>query len=192
MISSTNLKVKAQEFLKPLAENLGSLGISPNSITVLGFLLSLLSAVAIGAGEILIGAVLFGLSGLCDTLDGITARVLGKKSKFGAFLDSFLDRYSDFFPLAGMCHLAHAKGDTLLLTAALLTIAGSFATSYARARAEALGVECKVGLLERPERFFILFFALITAYLLPAVVVLAVLTNFTALQRLLCAARELS
>jgi CDP-diacylglycerol--glycerol-3-phosphate 3-phosphatidyltransferase len=192
MISSTNLKVKAQEFLKPLAENLGNVGISPNAITVSGFILSLLSALAIGSGEILAGALLFGLSGLCDTLDGILARVSGKKSRFGAFLDSFLDRYSDFFPLAGICHFAHTNGDSPLLLATLLTIAGSYATSYARARAEALGVECKVGLLERPERFFILLFALLTAYLFPALLLLAVLTNFTAAQRLICAARELS
>ncbi|WP_456419034.1 CDP-alcohol phosphatidyltransferase family protein [Thermovibrio sp.] len=175
-----------------MAENLGSVGISPNAVTVSGFILSLLSAFAIGSGEILAGALLFGLSGLCDTLDGILARVSGKKSRFGAFLDSFLDRYSDFFPLAGICHFAHTNGDSPLLLATLLTIAGSYATSYARARAEALGVECKVGLLERPERFFILLFALLTAYLFPALLLLAVLTNFTAAQRLICAARELS
>jgi CDP-diacylglycerol--glycerol-3-phosphate 3-phosphatidyltransferase len=76
--------------------------------------------------------------------------------------------------------------------ASLLTIAGSYATSYARARAEALGVECKVGLFERPERFFVLFGGLLTGLIFPAVAALAVLTNFTAFQRLICAARELS
>ncbi|WP_457680657.1 CDP-alcohol phosphatidyltransferase family protein [Thermovibrio sp.] len=192
MISSTDLKIKAQEFLKPVAQNLGSLGVSPNAITVLGFLLSLASGIMVGMGSVFTGALLFGLSGLCDTLDGITARVLNRKSRFGAFLDSFLDRYSDFFPLAGVCHLAHLNGDSLLLLGALLTIAGSFSTSYARARAEALGVDCKEGLLERPERFFILLFGLLFNYLFISIAVLALLTNFTALQRLICAARKLS
>ena len=192
MISSTNIKLKAQEFLRPVAEGLGSIGITPNAITVLGFLLSLSAGVAIGIGEVLTGALLFGLSGLCDTLDGIVARVNGKKSSFGAFLDSFLDRYSDFFPLAGLCHFAFLTDDSPLLVASLLTIAGSYATSYARARAEALGVECKVGLFERPERFFVLFGGLLTGLIFPAVAALAVLTNFTAFQRLICAARELS
>ena len=192
MISSTNIKAKTQELLRPLAQNLESIGVTPNAITFLGFILSLLSGILIGVGEVLSGALLFTLSGLCDTLDGILARVSGRKSPFGAFLDSFLDRYSDFFPLAGVCYFAHVNQDSLLLVLTLLTIAGSYATSYARARAESLGVDCKVGLVERPERFFILLFALFTGYLLPTLSVLAVLTNFTAFQRLMCAMRELS
>jgi phosphatidylglycerophosphate synthase len=191
MISSTSVKVKAQEFLKPIAESLNSLGVTPNAVTVLGFLLSLSSGLFLGAGELMGGALLFTLSGVCDTLDGILARVSGKKSKLGAFLDSFLDRYSDFFPLAGISYLAHTNQDSFLLVTSLLTLAGSFSTSYARARAEALGVECKVGLLERPERFFILLFGLFSGFIGLVMGVLAVLTNFTALQRLACAVKEL-
>jgi len=191
MISSTDLKERTQEILKPLAKSLGQMGISPNAITVLGFVLSLISGVLIATENLLAGTFLFLLSGLCDTFDGVVARITGKKSRLGAFLDSFLDRYADFFPLAGIAYLAHKGNDDLLLLLALLSIAGSFATSYARAKAEALGVECKVGLLERPERFFILLAGLATGYLAVATSILALLSNATAFQRLLCAVERL-
>ncbi len=191
MISSSSLKGKTQEILKPVAVSLNSVGVSPNFLTVLGFLFSVASGFFIAFGELQKGALLFALSGLCDTLDGIVARVCGRKSKFGAFLDSFLDRYSDFFPLAGICYLGHALNSEILFVSSLFSILGSFATSYARARAEALGVECKVGFFERPERFFTLLIALLSGYLALVVAVLALLTNFTALQRLVCAREEL-
>jgi phosphatidylglycerophosphate synthase len=191
MLSSTNIKVKIESFLKPLVESLAGIGITPNSITVAGFLFSLISALFIAVGNLLEASVFMLLSGACDALDGMVARISGKKSRFGAFLDSFLDRYSDFFPMAAVAYLAHKSGQELLLIFALLSIAGSFSTSYARARAEALGVECKVGILERPERFFLILLALVSGYLLPFFLFLALLSNLTALQRLFFVARRL-
>lgn len=192
MISSSSLKDKTQEVLKPVAVSLSSVGVSPNFLTVLGFLFSLVSGIFVAFGELQKGALFFALSGFCDTLDGIVARVCGKKSKFGAFLDSFLDRYSDFFPLAGLCYLGHSLNSELLLVSSLFSILGSFATSYARARAESLGVECKVGFFERPERFFALLIALLSGYVAVVIALFALLTNFTALQRLMCAKEELN
>ncbi|MEO2082986.1 MAG: CDP-alcohol phosphatidyltransferase family protein [Desulfurobacteriaceae bacterium] len=191
MISSTQLKNKTQEIFRPLAEVLGSFGVSPSLVTVLGFFFSVISAFFLVKGDFLNGTLFFVLSGLCDTFDGILARVTGRSSSLGAFLDSFLDRYSDFLPLAGIIFFAHYTGDDLLMLLVLLSILGSFATSYARARAESLGIECKVGLLERPERFFLVLFGLVTGFLTFAFLLMAILSNFTALQRLYCAFEKL-
>ena len=191
MLSSSNLKEKTQEFLKPFAENVGNLGISPNAVTLTGFILSALSGILLGAGNLFNGTVLLALSGACDVFDGILARTTKRTTKFGAFLDSFLDRYADFFPLAGLAYLGHSTGDELLFLGSLFSVAGSFSTSYARARAESLGVECKVGLLERPERVILLLLGLALGYPAETTVLLALLSNFTALQRLFCALEEL-
>ena len=191
MISSSQIKVKAQEFLRPVAEVIGSAGVSPNLVTVAGFFLSLISGLFIATDNLLLGTVFFLLAGICDMMDGIIARVTGKTSPFGAFLDSFLDRYADFFPLCGLTILGF-KGDNLLLVLfSLLSTVGAFATSYARARAESLGADCKSGLIERPERFFILLFALFSGLLVEVLFILAFLSNFTAFQRLICAAEKL-
>ena len=191
MLSSSELKEKTQEFLKPFAENLGNLGLSPNAVTVTGFFLSALSGVLLGLGNTLHGTVLLALAGACDVFDGVLARTTKSTSKFGAFLDSFLDRYADFFPLAGLLYYGHTVGDDLLLLGSLFSIAGSFATSYARARAESLGVECKVGVFERPERVILLLLGLLLGYPTETVLVLAVFSNFTAFQRFLCASERL-
>jgi phosphatidylglycerophosphate synthase len=124
-------------------------------------------------------------------MDGIIARVTGKTSPFGAFLDSFLDRYSDFFPLSGLIVFGFNEDNLPIVLLSLFSMVGAFATSYARARAESLGADCKSGLIERPERFFILLFAFISGLFVEVLSVLAVLSNLTALQRLICAAEKL-
>jgi len=191
MIGSTQIKFKVQSFLEPVARWFRYVGLTPNVITVSGFLFSLVSAALIVYGNLLLASVPYALSGLCDMLDGIAARVNGQGSRFGAFLDSFLDRYSDFFPFGAICFLSLARMDAYLLLFSLLSIVGSFSTSYARARAESLGVECRVGVIERPERFLIFLFLLISGYAVQVMFILAVLTNFTAFQRLLHVKRSL-
>jgi len=191
MLSSSQLKLKAQELLKPLAEAVSSTGISPNAVTVAGFFFSLVSGFSIATGSLNLGTAFFILSGICDMMDGIIARVTGKTSPFGAFLDSFLDRYSDFFPLSGLVVFGFEADNLSIVLLSLFSMMGAFATSYARARAESLGANCKFGLIERPERFFILLFALVSGLLTEILFILAVLSNFTAFQRLLCAAEKL-
>jgi len=191
MIGTAEVKSRAQEILKPVAEGLKSLGITPNLLTIAGFVLSLVSGVLICLGSLIGGALFFALSGLCDMLDGIVARTTNNTTKFGAFLDSFLDRYADFFPLAAIAFWAFKQQDSLLLWFSLLSLMGSFATSYARARAESLGADCKAALLERPERFVLILLALLTGYLNFFIGILAVLSNFTAVQRLVCAFKRL-
>lgn len=191
MLSSSNIKEKTQEFLKPVAENVGSWGITPNAVTLTGFILSAAAGVFLSLGDLLNGIILLALSGACDVFDGILARTSRKTTKFGAFLDSFLDRYADFFPLAGLLYYGHVTGNEPLLFGSLFSILGAFTTSYARARAESLGVECKVGVFERPERIIMLLLGLLLDYPTETTVLLALLSNFTAVQRLLCASERL-
>jgi len=191
MLSSSNLKEKTQEFLKPVAENVGSWGITPNAVTLTGFILSAAAGVFLGLGYLFNGTLLLALSGACDVFDGILARTSKKTTKFGAFLDSFLDRYADFFPLAGLLYYGHVTGNEPLLLGSLFSILGAFTTSYARARAESLGVECKVGVFERPERVILLLLGLLLGYPAETTLLLALLSNITAVQRLLCASERL-
>ncbi len=190
MISSTGIKEKTQEILKPFAKGLGNLGISPNTVTLTGFLLSAVSGYFLSTGSLITGTITLIFSGLCDVFDGILARTTERTTKRGAFLDSFLDRYADFFPLAGLLYLGHRTGSELLLLSSLFSIVGSFSTSYARARAESLGIDCKIGLLERPERIILMIAGLISGFVEESLFLLAVLSNFTALQRLICVLRS--
>jgi len=191
MLSSSNIKEKTQEFLKPVAENVGSWGITPNVVTLTGFIFSAVAGVFLGLGYLFNGTLLLALSGACDVFDGILARTSRKTTKFGAFLDSFLDRYADFFPLAGLLYYGHVTGNEPLLLGSLFSILGAFTTSYARARAESLGVECKVGVFERPERVILLLLGLLLGYPAETTLLLALLSNITAVQRLLCASERL-
>jgi len=183
MISSSEIKSKVQKFFTPIAEAFDTIGITPDILTILGFFLSFITGILIYKGMYFVAGIVFLFAGACDMLDGILARVKGRVTVAGAFMDSFFDRYADFFPLAGFTLLAFEKMDIVMAFLSLLSIAGSFCTSYAKARAESLGVECKVGLLERPERFFMILFALLVGFVDYILVILAVLTNFTAFQR---------
>lgn len=190
MLSSSGIKEKTQEILRPFAQDIGKLGISPNAVTVLGFILSVVSGAFLAFGNFLTGGIFLALSGSCDVLDGILARTVKKTSRLGAFLDSFLDRYADFFPLAGLLYFGHLKGNDLILFGALFSIVGSFATSYARARAESLGIDCKKGIFERPERVILLIAGVLTGFVEGALLILALFSNLTALQRLNCVLRK--
>jgi phosphatidylglycerophosphate synthase len=138
-----------------------------------------------------VGGLLILASGSFDVLDGIIARTNGKRTRFGAFLDSTLDRYADSMLFIGVSWYFYIIGS---LTGALLSIGslvGSLAISYARARAEGLGIDCKVGLLERPERVVLLAFGCLTGLLFPVVVIIFILSHFTVIQRIVHVYRQL-
>jgi CDP-diacylglycerol--glycerol-3-phosphate 3-phosphatidyltransferase len=198
----------AHAALDPLTTVLTRLGVGPDTLTVIGFLVSLVAALVFFEGYFRLGAVLVTFSGLCDILDGELARRAGRLSRFGAFLDSTLDRLSDGLVLTGiagfyMLHLYELALDPSLtvaeisrgleprtwavvsLTAVLATV-GSFMVSYTRARAEGLGLECKVGWFERPERMVLLIVAALFGVgpvMSAALVLLALLSFVTAAQR---------
>jgi CDP-diacylglycerol---glycerol-3-phosphate 3-phosphatidyltransferase len=141
-----------QGYLKavwPIENGLTKLKIHPNMVTWAGLIITLLAANFFRFGNFLWGGIFVGLAGTCDVLDGRIARNTGQKSVFGAFLDSTIDRYSDVVLFIGLMIFFNTLYINVLI---MFAITGSLLTSYARARAEGLGIECKVGLMQRPER----------------------------------------
>lgn len=141
-----------QGYLKvitPFERLLTRLKIHPNTITWAGLVVTALAAYLFKLGLFFWGGLVVAIAGTCDVLDGRIARNTGQKSRFGAFLDSTIDRYSDVLLFVGIMMFFDKMYINVLV---MFAIAGSLLTSYARARAEGLGLECKVGLMQRPER----------------------------------------
>lgn len=193
----TKLKKKVQQLLSTEARIVHKVGLTPNMISVLGIVLSVLAAVAYAMGlsqPLLLLAAVFLLlaSGFFDTLDGVLARNFQQATVFGGFFDSLLDRYADAIVYSGII-----IGGLCDVSWGLAALAGSMLVSYSRARAEAAGIKMEsVGLAERAERMLILAVASIAAFFwLPSlnwgIIVLAILSNFTVLQRGLHAYRWL-
>ena len=174
----------ADVILNPLSRVLARLGVQPNLLSLIGFFAASAAGAVVAAGYISQGGWLFLLSGPFDALDGSLARIAGLESRFGAFLDSFIDRYSETAILFGILYWSTFHDRHILVLVTFLTMIGSFMVSYARARAEGLSISCKVGLFTRLERFIVLTLTLITQQLLAGLIILALLTNFTALQRM--------
>jgi soluble lytic murein transglycosylase len=160
------------------------LHLRPNHLTLIGLGVSLLATAAFIGARIRAGGVLLILAGLCDFFDGSLARASGQVSTFGAFLDSVIDRYSDLVVLLGIvvlyAHMSQMRGAIV----AMAGLIGSMMVSYTKARAESIGVRCTVGIMERPERMICLIAGALLDLLEPALWVLAVLANLTAVQRI--------
>ena len=174
--------------------------LTPNKISLTGLVLNVVAAVLVTQRLFFLAGVAFVVGSVMDVLDGRYSRMSGKGTPFGAFLDSTLDRMEEGIVLATVAAYFAARGDELAVAATVATVVGSYGVSYTRARAEALGVECKVGLATRPVRVVILSAGLIFAkgagladfeLLEPAIYVLAVLTLFTTFQRVLHVRRQL-
>lgn len=163
---------------------LGRSGISPNTITCIGFVLTLAVTYTLAIGHLALGGVLVLLTSAFDMLDGALARATDRKSAFGAFFDSTVDRYTEALILLGLLFYYERHGVMgWEIPLVYLSIVGSLMVSYTRARAEALGFDGKVGLLARPERIILLAFGLLVGWHSFAVAILAIFTNFTAAQR---------
>jgi len=160
------------------------LHLRPNHLTVLGLGVSLLAAGAFVTGRTRCAGGLLILAGLCDFFDGSLARASGQVSAFGAFLDSVIDRYSDLVVLLSIvvlfAQMPHARGAVV----AMAGLIGSMMVSYTKARAESIGISCTVGIMERPERMICLIAGALLDLLEPALWVLAILSNLTAIQRI--------
>jgi len=168
---------------RPLSSIAQRIPVSPNALTVIGFIITVIAALVI-PHYLRFGGILILFGGVFDMLDGIVARTSGKTSKFGAFLDSVLDRFSDaVLFLAVAWHFANSGNDTGAVVC-LVTLVGAFLISYIRARAEGLGETCHTGLMERPERIVLLAFGAITGWLLQVMWVMLVLTCITVAQRI--------
>src|ERR1700754_1803722 len=162
--------------------------LTPNAISLTGFALCVVAAVLIYKEWWIPGGVAFIVGSVCDTMDGRYSRMSGKGSPFGAFLDSTLDRIEEGVVLAAVAIYFSRKGNDLAVGATVLAVLASLMVSYTRARAEALGVECKVGIADRAVRVVILSAGLVFGglwhVLAIAVYVLAALSIFTVLQRI--------
>jgi CDP-diacylglycerol--glycerol-3-phosphate 3-phosphatidyltransferase len=203
------LKHLAHGVLAPVVGALAALGLKADHVTWLGLLLGLAAGVAFFFGQSRTAAGLLVLSGVCDILDGELARRSGVTSRFGAFLDSTLDRFSEAAVLIGIAGFGARNLEVLalqparaarqiaigldpfawvvLVLLALVSLTGSFMVSYTRARAEGLGLECRVGWFERPERLVLLIVAGAVhefRAMMIALLLLAILSMATAVQRM--------
>lgn len=178
-------RTQAGVILMPIARVMGRLGVHPNMITVLGMLLQVGVGVVFGLGYIRLGGWLLLIVAPVDALDGALARALGKQSRFGAFLDSTLDRLSDAGLILGLTAHYLRQRASIAVVLCLVALVGAMMVSYTRARAESLGFGCKVGLLTRMER--IVLIGALSAVGLPTVMIwaLALLSVFTVIQRIL-------
>jgi CDP-diacylglycerol--glycerol-3-phosphate 3-phosphatidyltransferase len=189
-MAAGRIKERARRVLTPVAQLAADIGIPPSAITLAGLVLSVLAGWAIATGHFPRGGVLLAVAGICDMIDGASARAGNRVSSRGAFLDSTVDRYSEIVVLLGalLYFLVRSPGSPEILTAAVvfLAAAGSLMVSYTRARAEAVGTSCEVGWVERPERVVILIVGALLGrnVFRIALWALAILSHITALQRL--------
>lgn len=173
-----------------VARWLGRLGLSANAITVLGCVLNVVAAGVVATGSLRWGGIGLIVAASLDAIDGTLAREMGSASSFGAFLDSVLDRVSESVLLLGLAWWYIARGDLMGVALAYVVIAGSLTVSYTRARAEGIGIDCKVGFLTRVERTLILIVALVMGWPTPALWILAIGTWFTTGHRVVYVYRQ--
>ena len=168
----------------PLGRFFLRLGMTPNMMTTLGMAGNFIGAYFISQGKLVLGGWLVLIMTPIDALDGTMARLLGEPSDFGAFVDSVSDRYAEMAILGGLMYYFAVLGNALGSTLAFAAAAGSILVSYVKARAESLRYEAKVGILTRMERYLVLAPLLVLNQPIVALWILAILGNFTALQRI--------
>ena len=196
------MSIRTTAEMRELARNrLIESRLTPNAISITGLIGNLIAAVLILEEHFVLAGVAFILGSLCDMFDGRYSRMSGKGTPFGAFLDSTLDRVEEGVVLAAVAAWFAKESNELAVGATVIAVVGSYMVSYTRARAEALGVECKVGIASRAVRVVILSVGLVFAagelipdfdLLEPAIYTMAALTVFTALQRVLHVRRQLA
>jgi CDP-diacylglycerol--glycerol-3-phosphate 3-phosphatidyltransferase len=194
------LQQSARRIAETIVRPLAALGLTPNMATFLGLLLNTVAAVIIATVNLRIGGAVLLFAGAFDMVDGALARVRNQKTTFGAFFDSTLDRFSEGIVLLGVIVYALGRTHPLPHTIWLVSLTyvagvGSLMVSYTRARAEGLGLECKSGLMARPERVLLLAAGLIiggASWLLWTMAILAVTSTFTSVQRIFAVWRTLA
>jgi CDP-diacylglycerol--glycerol-3-phosphate 3-phosphatidyltransferase len=185
--------------LAPLARGLHRIGITANAVTVIGVLITVAGSVLLATGRPLPALIVLLLGALSDTLDGQLAKAAGGGTRFGAFLDSTLDRVSDAALACGMAALGAALGDTLLFWSALVGLVASSLVSYVRAKAESMGTAATVGLMPREVRLTVLLVGIgmwgvlgLYEVFVAMVAAVAILSVVTLVQRIVFVARDLN
>lgn len=179
------LRIIFKGILDPTGAFLNRIGLTPNTITVLGLVGTTIGAYVISQGEMTKGGFILLLSVLVDALDGTMARLRGESSDFGGFVDSVSDRYAEFITFGGLLYYFLSQESYIGVMITFAAAGGSVLVSYVKARAEGLGFTAKVGILTRVERYIVLIPLLVFDQPFIAVVLIALLGNITALQRIL-------
>lgn len=177
--------------LSQVMKFMANLGVTPNMLTVTGLVINACAALFFAKGWLFWGGFLVLAANLFDVLDGQMARRTSQATRFGAFFDSVIDRYSDLMLLLGLIFYYTRLGERLILFILGLALIGSIMTSYTRARAESLISSCRVGFFERPERIAILTAGALMGRMTTALILLAVFTNMTVVHRILYTRRLL-
>jgi len=179
------LRLIFKGILDPTGAFLNRLGLTPNSITLLGLAGTTVGAYLISQGKMTVGGIVLLLSVLVDTLDGTMARLRGDPSDFGGFVDSVSDRYAELITFGGLLYYFLSQQNYPGVMVTFAAASGSVLVSYVKARAEGLGFTAKVGILTRVERYIVLIPSLIFNQPFFAVALIAVLGNITAFQRII-------
>lgn len=184
---SDRLRQATRWLVEPAARLLHRAGITPNLLTLLGFVLNLINAWLLAVGELRLAGVLILAFSALDGFDGALARLSGQVTRFGAFLDSVLDRFAEAALFLGLLiyFLRAGPGQEVYVYLTYVAIIGSLLVSYTRARAEGLGLRCQAGWFTRVERVIVLSLGLLAGWIRPVLWLLAILTHVTALQRML-------
>jgi CDP-diacylglycerol--glycerol-3-phosphate 3-phosphatidyltransferase len=175
----------------PMVSALQRLKVTPNQVTIAGTVLNMAAAALVVVDHLVYAGIVFLVAGCFDMLDGALARLAKKVTPFGAFLDSTLDRVSEGVILAAIAYLLAVQGRSIDAALVVLALLGSILVSYTRARAESLGLECKVGLMSRPERVILVALGLFFSVLPYVIYIMLALTAFTVIQRVVHTYRQL-
>ena len=190
MVGRDQARQALSEYVEtPVARLMGRMGLTPNAVTLIGLVVAGGSAYLVSIGNWWGGGIVLLLAGVFDLFDGALARVSGRVSNFGALLDSVVDRVSEAVVLLGLLAYYVARDDDVGAILVYVAIIGSLMVSYMRARSEGLGIDCKVGVMTRPERVAALGVGLIVGHVVPEVTlavlgVIAGLTLVTSVHRL--------
>lgn len=171
--------------IQPVAHALSRLGMHPNTATLLGFVLNIGVAVILATGRLRLAGALLIVTLAFDAVDGTMARTQDRVSRFGAFLDSTLDRWTELFLYGALVWHALILGDNAGVLLAVAALATSFMVSYTRARAEGIGLNCKEGVFTRFERLLALIIGLLAGRPTWALTLIAILAGYTAIQRII-------
>jgi len=184
MTLTDRLRQIFKHFLENVGKTLFHLGISANTITLIGLIGNIAASILLAEGWLLAGGIVILCMGPLDAFDGAVARVQGKETPFGAFFDSITDRYSELIIYMGLLLFFVKKQDTMGIILTFIAAAGSMLVSYARARAQGVGFDVKAGILTRVERYLVLVPGIIFQYPKIALWIIAILANITAVQRI--------
>jgi CDP-diacylglycerol--glycerol-3-phosphate 3-phosphatidyltransferase len=199
MVNTTNqpketltewMRKRSRGILEPIAGFFIKIGLMPNTMTILGLVGNIAGALFLARGQMFWGGILILLMGPVDALDGTMARLKGMPTKFGGFVDSVTDRYSELIIFGGLLFYYYQEQNLVGTLLVYLAACGSILVSYIRARGQSLGWDTKVGILTRMERYLVMVPSLILNFPLVGLVIIALFANFTAIQRIVDIRRQ--